>query len=146
MRIIKGDGGGVTFRSNIRGSTYFGYLFAVRRDGSYRLWVCQSNSCNSPLLQGYSGAIHRGLNQTNLITVIVKGNAITLYMNQQEIGTVTDNTFSQGSIGVVAFDVSNPTEVAFSNRGVVALASKPALARSGLQDKKNPRGYLVGFW
>ena len=122
MRIIKGDGGGVTFRSDVGGSTFSGYVFEVRRDDYYRLLLCrQPNSCNTALLQGYSGAIHRGLNQTNLITVIVKSNTITLYMNQQEIGSVTDNTFSQGSIGVVAADFGNPTEVAFSNVKVWAL-------------------------
>jgi len=54
----------------------------------------------------------------NLIAVVAKGNSITLYVNGQNIGSVSDSTYSQGEIGVAADDVSNPTEVVFSNAKV----------------------------
>ncbi len=123
MKIIKGDDGGVAFRVNNTNSTFYGYVFAVGRDGSYQLFVCPPNAttCSSPLSQGSSSAIKQGLNQTNLVTVIVKGNTITLYVNQQEIGSVADNTFSKGQIGVIAEDNSNATEVIYSNAKVWTL-------------------------
>ena len=119
MKIIKGDDGGVTFRSNSVNGTYYGYVFAVGQDGSYKLCVFPPNAttCNS-LRTGSSGAINQGLNQTNLVTVIVKGSTITLYVNQQEVNSMTDNTFSHGQIGVIADDISNPTEVIYSNAKV----------------------------
>ncbi len=120
MKIIKGDGGGVIFRYNTSNGTKYGYVFEVGQDGSYQLYVCPLNAttCSSALSQGSSPAVKQGLNQTNLVTVIVKGNAITLYVNHQEIDSVTDNTFSHGGIGVIAYEVSNSTEAVYSNAKV----------------------------
>ncbi len=121
MKIIKGDDGGVIFRANDTNNTY--YVFSVGQDGSYELFVCppKASKCNSALLNNSSGAIKQGLNQTNVVTVVVKGNTITLYVNQQEIDSVTDNTFSHGQIGVIAFDISNPTEVVYNKAKVWTL-------------------------
>ncbi len=122
MTIIKGDDGGIVFRINeASDGTPDGYVFRVGQDGSYDLYVCPLNAtkCSSPLSEGSIAAIKQGLNQTNLVAVIVKGNTITLYVNRQQIGSVTDNTFSHGSIGVIASnDISNLTEVVYSNAKV----------------------------
>jgi eukaryotic-like serine/threonine-protein kinase len=121
MKSIKCDAGGVAFRANTTNNAF--YLFDVGQDGSYQFLVCPPDpaSCNSPLSQGSSVAIKQGLNQTNLLAVIVKGNTITLYVNQQEIDSVTDNTFSHGGIGLIANDISNPTEVVYNNAKVWSL-------------------------
>src|SRR6266700_4115620 len=115
MKIIKGDAGGVVFRANDTNGKY--YVFSVSQDGSYEFFVCPPNAskCNSTLLSSSSGVINQGLNQTNVVTVVVKGNTITLYVNQQEIDRVTDNTFSHGQIGVIAYDITRPTEVVYNN-------------------------------
>ena len=115
MKIIKGDAGGVVFRSNATNGAY--YLFTVGQDGSYQFFVCppKATTCNSPLVSSSSVAIKQGLNQTNVVTVVVKGNTFTLYVNQQEIDSETDNTFSHGQIGVVADEISSPTEVVYNN-------------------------------
>jgi len=121
MKIIKGDAGGVVFRANDTNGKY--YVFSVGQDGSYEFFVCPPNAtkCNSALLSNSSGAINQGLNQTNVVTVVVKGNTITLYVNQQEIDRVTDNTFSHGQIGVIAYDISNSTEVVYNKAKVWTL-------------------------
>jgi eukaryotic-like serine/threonine-protein kinase len=121
MKIIKGDDGGVIFRANDTNNTY--YVFSVGQDGSYELFVCppKASKCNSALLSNSSGAINQGLNQTNVVTVVVKGNTITLYVNQQAIDSVTDNTFSHGQIGVISYDISNPTEVVYNKAKVWTL-------------------------
>ncbi len=121
MKIIKGDAGGVVFRANDTNGTY--YVFSVSQDGSYQFFACPPNAskCNTTLLSGSSGAINQGLNQTNVVTVVVKGNTITLYVNQQEIDRVTDNTFSHGQIGVIADDITHPTEVVYNNAKVWTL-------------------------
>ncbi len=121
MKIIKGDAGGVVFRANTTNNTF--YVFSVDQDGSYQFFACppKATTCNSALLSGSSGAIKQGLNQTNVVAVVVKGNTITLYVNQQKIDSVTDNTFSHGQIGVIADDFSNATEVVYSNAKVWTL-------------------------
>jgi hypothetical protein len=121
MKIIKGDAGGVIFRSNATNNS--AYVFYVDQDGSYEFFVCppKSTKCNSALLSSTNVAINQGLNQTNVVTVVVKGKTFTLYVNQQEIDRVTDNTFSHGQIGVIAYDINNPTEVVYTNAKVWTL-------------------------
>jgi len=121
MKIIKGEDGGIIFRANDTNGTF--YVFTVDQIGSYELFVCppKATKCNSDLLINYNLAINQGLNQTNVVTVVVKGNTITLYVNQQEIDSVTDNTFSHGQIGVIALDINNPTEVVYKNAKVWTL-------------------------
>jgi len=121
MKIIKGDAGGVVFRANDTNGK--SYVFSVGQDGSYEFFVCLPNAskCNLALLSSTNGAINQGLNQTNVVTVVVKGRTFTLYVNQQEIDRVTDNTFSHGQIGVIAYDITHPTEVVYTNAKVWTL-------------------------
>ncbi len=55
------------------------------------------------------------LGQVNLIAVVAYGSSFDLYVNRQELITVSDSAYSSGQIGVIAEDINNPTEVAFSN-------------------------------
>lgn len=121
MKIIKGDAGGIYFRGNTKDLS--GYAFIVGQDGSYQFEVCPANTtnCNAPSLQGSSGAIKQGLDQTNLVAVLAQGSSITVYVNQQKIGSMNENSFSHGSIGLIASEVSNGTEVAYSNAKVWTL-------------------------
>jgi hypothetical protein len=113
MRIIKGDAGGLIFRVESTNPNQY-YAFYTGQDGSYALEVL-NGSTSSTLKQGSSAAIKQGLNQTNLIGVMAAGNAITLYVNHQLIGSVTDRTYTHGQIGLYAVVYNQPTEVAFSN-------------------------------
>ena len=68
----------------------------------------------------FSSVIHRGLGQINLIAVVAEGSTIRLYVNRQQIDSVTDSTYSHGSIGLVAETYISttdfhPTEVVYSN-------------------------------
>lgn len=115
MTILKGDRGGLIFRSD--GSNKF-YLFRVDQNGAYNLFLYTNNNSNSTknLLEGTAPAIiHTGLNASNTIAVVVKGSTIYLYVNQKYLASTTDSTYSSGSIAVFAEDHTNATEVAFSN-------------------------------
>jgi hypothetical protein len=113
MKIIKGDAGGVLFRvENTKPNRY--YDFYVGQDGTYGLEVVNGLK-SSNLKQGASTAIRQGLNQENLVGVVAQGNTITLYVNHQSLGTVTNETYKHGQIGVYAVVYSHPTEVVFSN-------------------------------
>jgi hypothetical protein len=41
-----------------------------------------------------------------------------VYVNKQYLASVTDSTYSMGQIGVTAEDLTNSTEVVFSNAKV----------------------------
>ena len=113
ITIIGGDAGGITFR--VTHSNF--YLFAITPDGSYHFDVENGNSLSLPVVlqQGTSPAIHKGLNQSNLIAVVAIGKNFNFYVNNHLIDTVTDGAFSSGQIGLAAEESSNVTDVMFSN-------------------------------
>ncbi len=119
MTFIQGDGGGIVFRYDESKGT--GYLFRVGSDGSYAIDIYNNNNFISTLKSSSSSAINIGLNKTNLIAVVANGSNIDLYVNNQPVDSVSDNSYSQGEIGVAASDVSNQTEAVFSNAKVWTL-------------------------
>ena len=120
MTIIKGDLAGIGFRLDNTHNT--SYAFYVGQDGTYELYRAQGTTILQILVQpASSSAVHQGLGQTNVIAVVAKGSTITLYVNRQQIASVTDSTYSHGQIGLVAAAYStggHPTEVVYSNAKV----------------------------
>jgi hypothetical protein len=116
MTIISGNTGGIDFRSNSNG----GYFFFIDQDGSYTFYLGANSSLHT-LGNGFSTAFHTGLNQTNLITVVVRNSTSDFYVNSQYVTTLTDSTYSQGLVGVDADYITSSTEVAFNNAKVWAL-------------------------
>jgi len=118
LTINKGNRGqaGLLFRVDPDNKAY--YFFRVSTDGSYALDVYNANGKGNTLVSGISSAITTGFGQTNTLTVIAKDTQYYLYVGQQYIDTVTDNTLSQGKIGVAAIDTSTPVDVTYSNMKV----------------------------
>src|SRR6266487_317278 len=108
MTILKGDGGGITFRTG--GANPFGYRFFLSLD-YFDLNYGDKNLASS-------AAIKANLNQTYLLTAIVRGGTISLYVDKQWVTTVEDNAASSGGIGLMAVDFNNEADVAFRNAQV----------------------------
>lgn len=121
MTIIKGDRGGIIFRSDSAATKF--YLLRFDQNGTYNLFVYSgSNGSNAKnLLEGSSSSFHSGTNQANKIAVVARGSNIYMYVNQQYFASISDSTYSSGSIAVFAEDHTNSTEVAFSNAQVWTL-------------------------
>lgn len=122
MNILKGDRGGIIFRADSANFKF--YLFRVGQDGSYNLFLYVDNNGSHArsLIQGNTSAIRTGQNQNNTVAVVARNANLYLYVNQQYIASVSDNTFGSGQIGLFADDQKNPTEVAFSNLKIWTLA------------------------
>jgi hypothetical protein len=118
LTITKGDGGGITFREDNDYSKGNFYLFGIDHNGGYGLYVVKGYSFVNTLRNASNAAIKTGLNQSNQIAVVARGSTIDLYANGQKIDSVSDSTYSQGYIGVFAFDQNAPTEVIFRNAKV----------------------------
>nr|HET6904504.1 zinc ribbon domain-containing protein [Ktedonobacteraceae bacterium] len=112
MKIIKGDQGGVDFRQN--NTSGLVYYFFIGTNGSYELFVSNGKT-NTTLKKGSSSSIKTGLNQTNLIGVVAKGSSIDVYVNLMHVDGATDNSTSQGLLGVSASATTMPSEAVFSN-------------------------------
>ncbi len=122
MNILKGDRGGIIFRADSANFKF--YLFRLAQDGSYNLFLYVDNNGSHArsLLQGNTSAMHTGQNQNNTVAVVARNANIYLYVNQQYIASISDNTFASGQIGIFADDQKNPTEVAFSKLEIWTLS------------------------
>jgi hypothetical protein len=117
MQIVNGDGGGLIFRDQSTPQAFRSYAIDVYQDGSYDLYIT-SGSNTSALTSGNSPAIKQGLGQSNLVAVVAQGSTLTIYINHQQITSITDSTFTHGKIGFEASPNStngHATEIVFSN-------------------------------
>ena len=107
------------FRANDANSQF--YFFRIGRDGFYSLYVSKDEKHNQSIAYDSSAMIKTNLDQPNLLTVVVQGNAFYLYINKHYVGTTRDNSYSSGEIGVFAGDNTTGTNVSFSNAQVWSL-------------------------
>jgi hypothetical protein len=61
------------------------------------------------------------LTNTNLISVVARGNTFTIYLNKTEVTTFTDSTYASGQIGVAVTNISHSADGVFSNLNVWGL-------------------------
>ncbi len=99
MKIVKGDCGGLIFRSTESANPNM-YYVEVCKNGFYD-FVRQGGKGPGILLMGTSGAIKQGLNMTNTVAVIAHDPTIALSINRNHIASVTDSTFKSGDIGMM---------------------------------------------
>lgn len=116
MTIIKGDCGGLIFRSH-NPKLYYFYICQNGWYGMVRYTIEPQTAgpdlVRNPILrQGSSQFVTTG---QNLLAVVANGNTIELYVNQHLIDKVDDSTYSNGEIGVLARSIFAPTEVIFNN-------------------------------
>ncbi|HEY0754276.1 MAG TPA: protein kinase [Ktedonobacteraceae bacterium] len=116
MSILSGDCGGLALRADPTEAKF--YFFRVCQDGTFdlRLFINNTNQgAQSLISQNFNAAIHTGLNVSNTLAVVAQGPQLTLYANQQEVGTFFSTAFAGGKIAVVASSLANSTEAAFTN-------------------------------
>ena len=116
MSILQGAGGGIRFHAFNQDA----YRFGIEKDGSYVLNVIQNNNVTSTLASNHNSAIRAGLNQVNLLTVIMRGSNIYLYANKQFLTMVSDSTLTGGYFGLYADTdaYTNSADVAFTNETI----------------------------
>ena len=118
MTINQGDCGGMTIRSNTDFSKL--YFFRICQDGSYIFAKYMSSSASDAILLRTSNSpeIKRGTGQLNVIAIVANGSSFDLYINYQKIDSVSDNDYSQGSIGLLADAPSSATTVVYQDARV----------------------------
>jgi|GEM_PF-1724696 len=117
MTLLQGDYGGLLFRAvNSIDSQY--YFFRVNKDGSYTFKRYIDGIDNDAIMldTGFAQAYHVGYGQKNRLAVVADNNRLTLYINGQDLVTVSDGAYTHGQIGVLAGnDQQAPAEASFSN-------------------------------
>ncbi|TMD68788.1 MAG: hypothetical protein E6I91_03770 [Chloroflexi bacterium] len=124
MTFIKGDCGGIVFRSGDPQYDPRLYYYYICQDSQYGLVHYTGNvldpTINPKLTEGRSPSITAGSGQVNSIAVVAQGPRFDLYVNQQRIDEVQDpdpGYYRDGTIGVIAkaLDLYRSTEVSFSD-------------------------------
>ena len=98
------NGYGMLFRVEGEDSNF--YIFKVSSDGFVWIGRC-SDSCTeaSALVERdwfASDAVLQGLNVTNILRVEANGSDMIFFINDTEVGRTTDETLTEGDIGLVA--------------------------------------------
>jgi eukaryotic-like serine/threonine-protein kinase len=112
VQILQGDIGGMLFRADFQKTQ--AYEFIIDTNGCYQFIVIGGPSSGKSLIaQCNKEAIGTG-SSTNLLAVVADGSTFRLYANRQLLATVKDSTYSHGSIGVGAINLSIQTDAAFN--------------------------------
>jgi len=117
MRIIKGDTGGIYFRSDAHNHKGYGYRAVIEQTGIYLISMFSDETRHAQVLVAghLPSTFKTGLNQTNLVTLIALGKSFYLYVNKQIVTIAHDSTYNIGLIALMAGSVdSDGTDVAFN--------------------------------
>jgi hypothetical protein len=96
------NGYGLLFRANPEAGNF--YLFKVSADGFVWIGRYEEGSEETTIIGDHwfeSPAVQTGLNVTNTLRVVAEAGNMIFYVNEQEVGRVTDTTFSSGDVGVL---------------------------------------------
>jgi hypothetical protein len=106
---------GVLFRYDLSGNEF--YVFAITGDGYYILSIDGSDHTEPDIITDWttSSAINKG-QQTNHLKVIVSGNSIQYFVNDQLLGEAQDERLTTGTVGFFAGTTDEGgVQVAFDN-------------------------------
>ena len=112
--VLQGSTSGVIVRVDQAPGNY--YTFTIDTSGNY-FFNIYSNNTPKLLTSGSNAIINKGLNQTNLVAIVAKGQTISGYVNGQFLASVDDKTYGQGQIGVYGGGTGN-VDVAMTNARV----------------------------
>jgi len=115
MRITKGTCAGIVLRRTMSLAHVYGFRICLSSGyGVFRIDKFKPHG-STMLSEGPpSTAIHSGLNQTNLMAAVVNGSTFDFYINHQKITSLQDSKYSQGQLGVFAYE----GEAVFTNARV----------------------------
>jgi hypothetical protein len=95
------------------------YLFGLSCDGNYSLRRWDGDFFTMVHIWTPNQSINPGPGQTNQIGVLTQGETLAMYVNGQFLGTVEDDIYKEGSIGLFVGSVNTEnfqvaaTEIAF---------------------------------
>lgn len=96
------NGYGLLFRADVEKGDF--YLFKVSADGYVWIGRYRDGAEEAPIIGDHwfeSPAVIPGLNVTNKLRVQAEAGNMIFYVNDQEVGRVTDNTFQSGDVGLL---------------------------------------------
>jgi hypothetical protein len=114
---------GILFRSD--GTFDNTYAFRLDTDGNYLIGKRVGGTATVIVPSTYSSAINKGLNVWNTLKVVCHGSTIQFYINDKVVNVIEDSSFSEGRVGVYAWDESTATNVVHFDNVEVYTISVP---------------------
>lgn len=95
------------------------YAFLVSADGWYTLLKYVDGEASRPVEWAESDVLETGAGSENTLAVLADGRNIALYANDEELDRVTDRSFTEGALALVAGTGDDgDLEVSFDNFGL----------------------------
>lgn len=117
------NGFGLLFRANPESGDF--YLFKISADGYVWIGRYQAGAEETAIVNSHwfeSPAVQQGLNVKNTLRVRAEAGNMIFSVNGQEVGRVTDNTFTEGDVGLLVQSLGGPgVHVQFDNLSVQPL-------------------------
>jgi hypothetical protein len=117
------NGFGLLFRADPEKGDF--YLFKISADGYVWIGRYVDGAEDAPIVGEHwfaSPAVLQGLNVTNTLRVQAEAGNMIFYVNDQEVGRVTDNTFANGDVGLLVQTLGGAgVRVLFDNLSVLPL-------------------------
>jgi hypothetical protein len=114
------NGYGLLFRANPESGDF--YLFKISADGYAWIGRYKEGAEEAAIVNNHwfeAPSIQQGLNVTNQLRVRAESGNLIFYVNGQEVGRVTDNTYSAGDVGLLVQSLGGPgVRVQFDNLSV----------------------------
>ena len=122
---------GVIFRVSSGGTDFYG--FTLTRDGKYTLWRCEDPCQDSTdfidLLSYTASPSVKSGTAVNHIKIVAQGDQIAVYVNDQWLNTVTDDSFSSGTFGLFLNNKDPNAKAAFEHLKVSEITGKLTLPK-----------------
>ncbi len=117
------SGYGMLFRVDDTTDSF--YLFEISGDGFVWIGRHDNGEDAGPIIGQWwfeSPAVRQGLDQTNVLAVQAEAGNLIFYVNDQEVGRITDNTYGRGDIGLMVETLGQGgVSVQFDNFSVTPL-------------------------
>ncbi len=117
------NGYGMIFRANPETGDF--YLFKISADGYVWIGRYKDGVEDATIVGNHwfeSDAVEQGLNVTNILQVRAEAGNFIFFVNGQEVGRVTDDTFATGDVGLLVQALGEGgVQIAFDNLSVVAV-------------------------
>jgi hypothetical protein len=117
------NGFGMLFRADTDKGDF--YLFKISGDGYVWIGRYVDEVEDQPIIGGHwfeSKAVKTGLNQTNKLRVAAESGNLIFFVNDTEVGRITDNSFENGDVGLFAQSLGfGGVRVYFDNLSVTPL-------------------------
>jgi hypothetical protein len=77
------------------------YIYSFDAQGNWHFYLSPATASSATeLAHGMNSALRTGDGTQNILAIKAQGATFTLYANNQQIGSVTDSTFSTGEVGL----------------------------------------------